>query len=107
MNPLPKSRLLRFVEQAVVLARRALARFSTHYSRKRFTLRQHVVLLCLKVKKTATYRDLVDEIIEMVRIRDALALNSILAPSTLCKTFDRLEMAVWRVPLNVSLLIFH
>lgn len=103
MDALQKSRLLRFVERAVVLARRAVARFSTRYSRKRFTLRQHVVLLCLKVKKTTTYRDLVDELIEMPRIRDAIGLDSIPAPSTLCRAFDRLEMAVWRVLLNVSL----
>jgi IS5 family transposase len=55
------------------------------------------------VKKTATYRDFVDELIEVPRIRDALNLDSIPAPSTLCKAFDRLEMAVWRVVLNVSL----
>lgn len=103
MDALPKSRLLRFVERAMVLARRAVARFSTRYSRKRFTLRQHVVLLCLKVKKTTTYRELVDELIEMPRIRDALNLDSIPASSTLCKAFDRLEMAVWRVLLNASL----
>lgn len=64
MNPLPKSCLLQFVERAIVLARRAVSRFSTRYSRKRFSLRQHVVLLCLKVKKTTTYRDPVDELIE-------------------------------------------
>ncbi len=87
----------------MVLAHRSVERFSTHYSRKRFTLRQHVVLLCLKVKKTTTYRNLVDELIEMPRIRDALYLDSIPAPSPLCKAFDRLEMAVWRVLLNVSL----
>jgi len=46
----------------MVLARRAVSRFSTRYSRKRFTLRQHAVLLCLTVKKTTTYRDLVDEL---------------------------------------------
>ncbi|QLG61898.1 IS5 family transposase [Halorarum salinum] len=103
MDALSKSQLLRFVERAMVLARRAVARFSTRYSRKRFTLRQRVVSLCLKVKKTITYRDLVDELIEMPRIRDALNLNLIPAPTTRCKAFDRLEMAVWRVLLNVSL----
>ncbi|WP_256393883.1 IS5 family transposase [Natronoarchaeum rubrum] len=103
MDDLPKSQLLQFTERAMVLARRAVTRFSTRYSRKRFTLRQHVVLLCLKVKKTATYRGFVDELIEMPRIRDALDLESIPAPSTLCKAFDRLKMAVWRVLLNVSL----
>ncbi len=62
-----------------------------------------MVLLRLKVKKTATYRELVDELIEMPRIREALDLDSIPGPSTLCKAFDRLEMAVWQVLLNVSL----
>jgi IS5 family transposase len=49
------------------------------------------------------YRDRVDELIEMPLIRDALDLNSLPAPSTLCKVFDCLKMAIWRVLLNVSL----
>jgi IS5 family transposase len=106
MDDLPKSDLLRFVERAVELASRAVAGYSSKFSKKRYTLRQHVVLLCLKVKKTTTYRDLVDELIEMPRIRGALDLDSIPAPSTLCKAFDRLEMAIWRVLLNVSLADF-
>jgi len=77
MDALSKSRLLRFVERATMLARRAVARFSTRYSRKRFTLRQHVVLLCLKVKKTTTYRDLVDEPTERPRICGVHSLNAI------------------------------
>lgn len=102
MDDLPKSDLVRFVERAVALASRAVARYSSKFSEKRYTLRQHVVLLCLKVKKTTSYRDLVDELIEMPRIRDSLELDSIPSPSTLCKTFNRLEMAVWRVLLIIS-----
>jgi hypothetical protein len=45
MDALPKSRLLRFVEQAMTLVCRAVARFSTRYSRKRFTLGQYIVLV--------------------------------------------------------------
>lgn len=75
MDALAKSRLLRFVKRAMVLARRAVKRFSTCYSRKRFTLRQHVALL--KVKKTITYRNLVDELIEMLRIHDVINLDLI------------------------------
>jgi IS5 family transposase len=103
MNDVPKSDLLRFVERTFELAQQVIARYSSKYSKRRYTRPQHVVLLCLKVKKTTTYRDLVDELIEMPRIRDALNLDSIPAPSTLCKAFDRLEMAVWRVLLRVSL----
>lgn len=77
MNDLPKSDLLRFVERAFKLVQQVIARYSSKYSKRRYTLRQHVVLLCLKVKKTTTYRDLVDELIEMPRIRDFLDLDSI------------------------------
>ena len=102
MQALPKSRLLQFVEQAFHLARRAVARFSSKFSKRRCTLHQHIVLLCLKVRKNTTYRTLLDELIEMPRIRRAIQIEELLSPSTLCKAFDRLDMAVWRVMLNLS-----
>jgi len=72
------------------------------YSKRRYTLHQQIVLLCLKVRKDTTYRTLLDELIETPRIRNAVGLTEIPAPSTLCKAFDRLDMAVWRVLLNLS-----
>jgi len=103
MQALPKSRLLRFVEEAFQLAQRAVARYSSKFSKQRYTLHQHIVLLCLKVRKNTTYRTLLDELIEMPRIRNAINLTELPAPSTLCKAFDRLDMAVWRVLLNLSI----
>jgi IS5 family transposase len=38
----------------------------------------------------------------MPRIRSAIGLEEIPSPSTLCKAFNRLDMAVWRVLLNLS-----
>ena len=43
-----------------------------------------------------------DELIEMPRIRKAISLAELPSPSTLCKAFNRLDMAVWRVLLNLS-----
>ncbi len=54
---LPKSRLLRFVEQTFHLARRTVARYSSKFSKRRSTLHQHTVLLCLKVRKTTRKHD--------------------------------------------------
>ena len=102
MQTFPKSQLLRFVEQAFHLAQRAVSRYSSKFSKQRYTLHQHIVLLCLKVRKNTTYRTLLDELIEMPRIRSAINLTELPAPSTLCKAFDRLDMAVWRVLLNLS-----
>jgi len=102
MQALPKSRLLRFVEQAFHLAQRAVARYSSKFSKRRYTLHQHIVLLCLKVRENTTYRTLLDELIEMPRIRNAINLDELPSPSTLCKAFNRLDMAVWRVLLTLS-----
>ena len=38
----------------------------------------------------------------MPRIQSALDLEELPSPSTLCKAFNRLDMAVWRVLLNLS-----
>ncbi len=102
MQILPKSRLLRFIEEAFQLAQRAVARYSSKFSKQRYMLHQHIVLLCLKVRKNTTYRTLFDGLIEMPRIRNAINLTKLPAPSTLCKAFDRHDMAVWRVLLNLS-----
>ena len=102
MQTIPKSRLLRFVEQAYHLARQTVARYSSKFSKRRYTLHQHIVLLCLKVRKNTTYRQLLDELIEMPRIRSAIDLEELPTPSTLCRAFNRLDMAVWRVLLNLS-----
>ncbi len=48
------------------------------------------------------YRTLLDELIEMPRIRRAINLDEFPSLSTLCKAFNRLDMAVWRVLLNLS-----
>ncbi len=52
MKALPKSQILRFIEKAIHLARRAVSRYSSKFSKHRYTLPQHVVLLCLKSGRT-------------------------------------------------------
>jgi hypothetical protein len=103
MEALPKSRVLRFVEQAMHVARRAVTRYSSKFSKRRYTLHQHIVLHRLKVRKNTTYRTLLDELIEIPHIRNAINLDELPSPSTLCKAFDRLDMAVWRVLPDLSI----
>jgi IS5 family transposase len=103
MQALPKSQLLQSVEQAIHLAQRSVSRYSSKFSKQRYTLHQHIVLHCLKVRKDTTYRTLLDEFIEIPRIRNAIGLTEIPDLSTLCKAFHRLDIAVWRVLLNLSI----
>ncbi|GAB7017841.1 hypothetical protein JCM18750_07020 [Halostagnicola bangensis] len=84
MQTLLKSRLLRFVEEVFQLAQRAVAQYSSKFSKQRYTLHQHIVLLCLNVRKNTTYRTLLDKLIDMSRIRNTINLTEFPAPSTLC-----------------------
>ena len=79
-----------------------MARYYSKFSKQRYTLHHHNVLLCLKVRKGKTYRTFPHGLIEMPRIRSAINLSELPAPSTMYKAFDRLDMAVWRVLLNLS-----
>ncbi len=72
MKALPKSQILQFTEKAIHLAHRAVPRYSSKFSKHRYTLPQDVVLLCLKIRKNTTDRGLLDELIEMPRIRRTL-----------------------------------
>ena len=69
MNALAKAQILRFTEKAIELARRAVFRYSSSFSSHRYTVPRRVVLLCLKIRKATPYRGLLDELIEMPRIR--------------------------------------
>jgi IS5 family transposase len=53
------------------------------------------------VWKNTTYRTLLDERIEMPRIRSATDLKELPFPSTSCKTFNRLDMAVWSILVDL------
>jgi len=99
MQTFPKSRLLRFVEAAFQLSKRAVSRYSSKFSKQRYTLHQYIVLLCLNIRKNTTYRTLLDELIEMPRIRNAINLTELPAPSTLCKAFNRLNIST---PMKIS-----
>jgi IS5 family transposase len=46
---------------------------------------------------------LLDELIEMPRLRNAIDREELPSPSTSCEAFNRLDMAVWRVLLNLSI----
>jgi len=56
-----------------------------------------VAVICLKVREEKTYRETVELLVEMPRIRKALNLKEVPDPSTMCKAFERLKSTVWRM----------
>lgn len=91
-----------FVETAYKIARENIAPYSGKYSKKTFTLQQHAVVICFKIRQQESYKEIVETLVEEPRIRQALDLEEVPHPSTLCKAFERLGMRVWRLLLRAS-----
>lgn len=102
LNQLPETEIYRFVKEVKRLTAKAVPKYSSRYSRKDYTLRQHAALICLKIRKKDTYREICDELVEMLRVRKELNLDKIPHSSTLCRAFNKLSMQTWRTLLKLS-----
>ncbi|KXB06059.1 transposase [candidate division MSBL1 archaeon SCGC-AAA382A20] len=96
MEKIGKTSILKFVQTAYKLAQRTVPEYSSKFSKKTFTLQQHAVIICLKIREDKNYREIVEMLVEMPRIRRAIDLDEIPHFTTLCKAFDRLQTKLWR-----------
>lgn len=87
------SKFIRFIETLVRQAE-SLPEYSSKFSRKDFTLRQHVVLLCIKVKTKQRYREFCEILELMPEIKRILDLSKIPHWTTLDKVFLRIKNTV-------------
>ena len=95
------SKLIKFI---VGLRREAgrLPEYSSRFSRKDFTLRQHVVLLCLKAKLRQRYREFCEILALMPEVCSLLGLAKIPHWTTLDKAFLRLRNHVLAAMLQAE-----
>jgi hypothetical protein len=105
MNPKKESRFLKFTRTCLHLARQAIPDSRSKFSKHTFTQPQHIALNALRVKLNLPYRDFVDLLEEMPRLRETLGLKQVPRFTTIQKAFDRLSTIVWRVLLNKSSLL--
>ena len=96
--------LLDFVEKCCDLAKQALGKHAGEPASGGFARWKHVVLHCFRLEDGHSYRETPNRLQYMTEICDALGLDPDDLPdfTTLYKSFDRLEMWVWRVLLRVS-----
>ncbi|WP_435130341.1 IS5 family transposase [Halobaculum sp. D14] len=96
--------LLDFVEQCRRLVKQALGKHAGEPASGGFARWKHVVLHCLRLEDGHSYRETPNRLKYMAEIRNVLELDRDDLPdySTIYKSFDRLEMWVWRALLRVS-----
>lgn len=85
------SQLKKFVVRAYNKVKQALPAYSHKNSPKKYTQHQHAVLLMLKKKFKATYRDIVEYISEMPEIQAVIGLNNVPHYTTIQKFFHRID----------------
>lgn len=95
------SKLIRFVEACIKQACR-LPEYSSKFSRKDYTLRQHVTMLCIKIKLKQRYREFCEILDSMTEIRQILGLSKVPHWTTLDKVFLRLRNCVLAALLYVE-----
>lgn len=86
-----ESQLKKFVIKAYNKAKQALPDYSHKNSPKKFTQPQHAVLLMVKKRFKAAYRDVIDYLSEMPDIREAIGLNDVPHYTTIQKFFKRID----------------
>jgi len=95
------SKFIKFVKACCRQASR-LPEYSSKFSRKDYTLRQHVVMLCLKIKLKQRYREFSDLLQTMTVVQEILCLDKVPHWTTLDKAFLRLKNCVLAALLQVE-----
>ncbi|MBS1264044.1 MAG: hypothetical protein MAG715_01243 [Methanonatronarchaeales archaeon] len=103
IEELPETEFSKLSNDLHQLASRVLPKYSSKYSRKDYTLRQHAVCICLKIKEDAGYEEIVEKLVEWIRVRKNIGLNRVPDPSTLCRVFNKIATQVWRAILAMTL----
>lgn len=95
------SKFIKFVEACVKETIR-LPEYSSRYSRKDYTIRQHVTMLCTKIKLNRRYREFCEILDLMPEIKQMLGLEKVPHWTTLDKAFLRLKNCVLATLLQVE-----
>src|SRR3989338_11557243 len=95
------SKFIKFVEACVEQAE-SLPEYSSKFSRKDFTLRQHVVLLCIKVKLKQRYRQFCEIFDLMTEIKHILGLSKTPHWTTVDRNFLKLKSQVFATLLQTD-----
>lgn len=95
------SKFIKFANALVKEAER-LPEYSSKFSRKDYTLRQHLVLLCLKIKLKQRYREFCEILDLMPEIKRILGLDKTPHWTTLDKVFLRLKNHVFAALLQID-----
>jgi hypothetical protein len=96
------NRLIKFTEACWVVVSRRVREYSSKYSRKDYTLQQHVAMLCLKIKTKQKYREFVDLLGLMPYICEIIGLDRVPHHTTLDKIFLKLKNLVLAILLTAS-----
>jgi transposase len=101
------SKLIKFVETAWGVVRSAIKKYSSKYSKKKYTQQQHLMILLLKKYLKMHYRDVIDILKELPEVRKVIGLKYIPHFTTPNKFLLRLGIDVMEIVLNKTLKLFR
>jgi len=107
MFNITENELIKFTTTTVKVAKKSLPAYSSKYSKQTYTQYQHLALLCLKERLNLNYRDLVQLIELMPKIKSIIGLKRIPHFTTIPKFFQKLNSSLFEDILNKTVELFH
>jgi hypothetical protein len=95
------SKFIKFVESLTDEAQR-LPEYSSRFSRKDFTIRQHAIMLALKIKLKQRYREFPEILDLMPEIKQIIGIDKVPHWTTLDKVFLKPKDSVLMILLYVE-----
>ena len=102
-----ESRLISFTKYLYKSAKRSIAAYSSKFSRHDYTQPQHLSLNGLKRRLRLNYREVVEIVDEMPRVKKILGLKKIPHFTTIQKFFQRISTFLLERILNQTLKLFE
>lgn len=97
-----ESKLKRFMRNVLEIAGRHLPLYSSKFSRKDYTIPQHISMMSFKVRTKQDYRDACELLSEMPQICDVIDIEKVPHFTTVDRAFLRLKNSLFMILLLAS-----
>jgi len=97
-----ETRLFKFACHVYGLSKRVVPAYSSRFSKKTYTLHQHLAVLLLKAKTGCRFHELEELLVLSPRLCEALELDRVPDHTTMCRALKRLKPVVFTLLLVLT-----
>jgi len=97
-----ETRLFKFAVQAYRMSKQVVPTYSSRFSKKTYTLHQHLAILLVKERTRCKFHEMEELLLVSDGLREALELERVPDHTTMCRALQRLRVVVYQLMLTLS-----